>query len=315
MKNMNNCLYCYKKLPDTETDFHNNCAKKIFNKSAPDIPYDEGEMYRLAKRNINKRIAVTGVQPKLSLDIIEDIEHTRLTITDLSGQYILKPPFEEYPELPELEDLTMHLAELVGINVVPHTLFRLKSGNLGYLTKRIDRNNGSKIHMEDMCQLSGRLTEDKYKGSHEQIGKLIKQYAVNTGLSLTNYAEVVLFSFLTGNADMHLKNFSLIDMPSVGYIYAPAYDLVPTKLLIPEDNEELALTINGRKSKLTKKDFDYFFNYLGINEKAIKNIYDKFFSAQKKWFKQIDNSFITQKLKGEYKKLIEARQLKLTQPH
>jgi serine/threonine-protein kinase HipA len=152
-------------------------------------------------------------------------EPQRFTIVGLWGDYILKHPTKRYRNLPELEDLTMHLAELSGIDVVPHSLIRLNSGKLSYITKSIDRLNEYKIHMEDMCQLTERLTEHKYQGSYEQIGKAI-----------INYSEQVIFSFLTGNADMHLKNFSLIDKPEMGYVLCPAYDMVASSLLVEGDD-------------------------------------------------------------------------------
>jgi serine/threonine-protein kinase HipA len=148
--------------------------------------------------------------------------------------------------LPEIEDLTMHLTTLAGIKTVPHSLIRLKSGNLAYITKRIDRNKKKKIHMEDMCQLTERLTEDKCHGSYEQIAKAVLKYSVNPGLDVINFYEQVVFSYLTGNADMHLKNFSLIDRPEMGYTLSEAYDMVTTALVNPADKEDLALTLNAK---------------------------------------------------------------------
>src|SRR5690606_38986653 len=140
--------------------------------------------------------------------------------------YILKPPTPHYQQLPEVEDLTMHLAALAKIKTVPHSLIRLQSGKLAYITKRIDRTKKGKLHMEDMCQLTERLTEHKYQGSYEQIAKAILKYSALPGLDLVNFFELVVFSFLTCNADMHLKNFSLIQQPGMGMVFSPAYDLV-----------------------------------------------------------------------------------------
>ena len=144
----------------------------------------------------------------------------------------MKPPTKQYRSLPELEDLTMHLAEISGIEVVPHSLIRLSSGKLSYITRRIDRRNEIKIHMEDMCQLTEKLTEQKYIGSYEQIAKAIAEYSANPGLDITNFFEQVLFSFLTGNSDMHLKIFSLIDSPEMGYVLSPAYDMIASSLVV-----------------------------------------------------------------------------------
>lgn len=174
---MSRCLYYYQPLPPGDGDFHAACSRKFFGQSSPPVlPYTEEQMEELAKQVVRSQIAVTGVQPKLSLDLSPQVskeELRRFTIVGLWGGYILKPPSTKWQELPELEDVTMHLASLAKIAVVPHSLIRLQSGNLAYITKRIDRNRKEKLHMEDMCQLTERLTEDKYRGSYEQIGKAI----------------------------------------------------------------------------------------------------------------------------------------------
>lgn len=305
------CLYCYNELGEETAEFHKICSRKIFGTPIPpELPYSEDQMMQLAEKVIKSQSTVTGVQQKLSLHI-EKIskkdEPQRFTIVGLWGGYILKPPTKQYKFLPELEDLTMHLAEISGLEVVPHSLIRLSSGNLSYITKRIDRRNELKIHMEDMCQLTERLTEQKYNGSHEQIGKAISKYSVNPGLDITNFFEQVLFSFLTGNADMHLKNFSLIDNPEIGYILSPAYDMVASKLVVEGDQEELALTLNGKKKKIRKKDFIEAINRFNIYPKAIENMFNKFKASLDNWHKFIDISFLPEEMKTEYHDLIVKR--------
>ena len=228
------CLYCYNQLEDREIDLHSSCSRKIFGSNQPpELPYTEEQMMQLGLEVVKNHIAVPGVQPKISLDLETTKTRVtksrdkkmdtpankprRFTIVGLWGEFILKPPAKEYPHLPEVEDATMHLAELAGIATVPHSLIRLQSGNLAYITKRIDRTKKIKIHMEDMCQLTERLTEDKYKGSYEQIAKAIANFSTNPGLDLINFFEQLIFSFLTGNADMHLKNFSLINQPGLDW--------------------------------------------------------------------------------------------------
>lgn len=313
---MKRCLYCYQLLEESETDFHASCSKKFFGKPKPPLlPYTEAEMEELATQIIRSRITVTGVQPKLSLDIIKGetkSEAERLTIVGLWGGYILKPTTTTYPQLPEVEDLTLHLARIAGIETVPHSLIRLQSGNLAYITKRIDRVKKMKLHMEDMCQLTERMTEDKYHGSYEQIGKTILKYSVNPGLDLVNFFEQVLFSFLTGNADMHLKNFSLIDKPQLGYTLTPAYDMVSTVLVVPDDKEEMALTLNGRKRKIERRDFIAAFNALKITDKVQDNLFKKFEAAIPKWNDMIDISFLTDEMKNNYKELITQKNQQLT---
>ena len=312
---MNNCLYCYKPLKENQIDFHPACCKKIFNtKNVPVLDYSEDQMLELADQVIKSQIAVTGVQPKLSLEIArnpEDQKERRFTIVGLWGGYILKPPTKQFPSLPELEDLTMNLATLSKIDTVPHSLIRLNNGKLAYITKRIDRAEGKKIHMEDMCQLTERLTEFKYRGSYEQIGKAIQKYSANPGLDLINFFEQLLFSFLTGNADMHLKNFSLINNPVLGYVLTPAYDMLSTKLVMEEDDEDLALTLNAKKKKLKRKDFISAFNLFEIPEKTQNNTFAKFERTIPSWFKMIEISFLPSEMKEAYADLIKDRAKRL----
>ncbi|MGL5890563.1 MAG: HipA domain-containing protein, partial [Bacteroidia bacterium] len=227
---MNKCLYCYDTFQENEVDFHARCSKKMFGTEIPpQLPYSEEEMNQLASDIIKSQITVTGVQPKLSLTIGKNETGARkLTLVGLWGNYILKPPGKYYKQLPEVEDLTMHLAEIAGINAVPHCLIRLQSGELSYITKRVDRNKNQPVHMEDMCQLTERLTEHKYRGSYEQIAKAINKYSAQSGLDIVNFFEIVVFSFITGNADMHLKNFSLLQRNAREFVLSPAYDLVST---------------------------------------------------------------------------------------
>lgn len=308
---MSRCLFCYQPLTENEPDFHSSCSKKIFGQPTPPaLPYSEEDLEPLAKEVIQSQTAVTGVQAKLSLHITGRTSkgtEKRFTIVGLWGGYILKPPTTQYPQLPEVEDLTMHLAQLAKIKTVPHCLIRLKSGNLAYITKRTDRTNKGKLAMEDMCQLTERLTEDKYHGSYEQIGKVILKYSSTPGLDVVNFFELVLFSFLTGNADMHLKNFSLLEQPGLGMTLSPAYDLVNTALVNPTDNEELALTLNGRKKNLKRQDFVTAMNSLKVEEKQQQNIFNKMVKAMPKWIEQIDFSFMDQSFKDQYKAIIKEK--------
>ncbi|MCR6637982.1 MAG: HipA domain-containing protein [Sporocytophaga sp.] len=251
---MRRCLYCYQSLEEGDKfEYHGTCSKKIFgNAEPPELEYSNDQMLQLAEKVVRSQVTITGVQPKLSLGIKNmtgnDVAQ-KLTITGVWGEYILKPPTIHYPHLPELEDVTMHLAEIAGIKTVPHALIRLASGELSYITKRIDRKGKQKFHMEDMCQVTERLTEAKYRGSYEQIGKAIMKYSSNPGLHLIIFFEQVIFSFLTGNNDMHLKNFSLFKDPKLGYSLSLAYDMVAAALVVENDDEELALNLNGKKEK------------------------------------------------------------------
>jgi len=308
---MNRCLFCYQPLAENELDFHVSCSKKIFGQPLPPaLPYSEADLEPLAKEVIQSQIAVTGVQAKLSLHITNNNlseKGKRFTIVGLWGGYILKPQTTLYKQLPEVEDLTMHLAGIAKIKTTPHTLVRLTSGNLAYITKRVDRVKKIKLAMEDMCQLNERLTEDKYRGSYEQIGKAIQKYSAISGLDLVNFFELVLFSFLTGNADMHLKNFSLLEQPGLGMVLSPAYDLVNTALVNPSDDEEMALNLNGKKKRLKRQDFVAAMNMLKLDDKQQENIFAKMEKAKPKWLAQIDISFLTDDLKNLYKQILMER--------
>lgn len=289
-------------------EYHKSCSRKIFGKNTPPIlNYTQSEMLELAGEVIKSQRTVTGVQPKLSLSnkkMTGDSVTERFTIVGLWGEYILKPQTELYQQLPEIEDLTMSLAELSKIMTVKHSLIRLKSGELAYITKRIDRVKGAKLHMEDMCQLTERQTEHKYKGSHEQISRILKTHSTNPGLDIVNFYELTLFCFLTGNNDMHLKNFSLLKGADQNYNLCPAYDLVASELVVEGDDEELALNLNGKKKKITRNDFLMAMKISGINDKAINNIFEKFEKLQGRWHDFIDLSFITNEFKEKYHLMI-----------
>lgn len=306
---MNKCLYCYNNLESIKMDFHSACSKKFFDSQIPPlVDLDMKRIKELAVEALGKSISVTGVQPKLSLDFKKKRgKESRLTIVGLWGRFILKPTFEEYPEMPELEDLTMHMSELLNINTAEHSLIRLKSDELAYISKRFDRTKNGKLHVEDMAQLTGTLTENKYRGSMEKIGKVILKYSSYPGIDAIKFFELTLFSFITGNSDMHLKNFSLIKDEEDEIMMSPAYDLLSTKLLIPKDREDLALTMNGKKSNFRKKDFDQFAGQLGINESTLRNIYKKFEDSYPDLIKLISKSFLTKEMKEKYIALLDER--------
>lgn len=305
------CLYCYQPLSGQERDFHARCSKRIFGTILPPVlPYQEDQLEPLAVEVIKSQTTITGVQPKISLHLTSGNvanDPKRFTIVGLWGGYILKPPTPHYPELPEVEDLTMHLAAIAKIKVVPHSLIRLQSGTLAYITQRIDRVKKAKLHMEDMCQLTERLTEDKYHGSYEQIAKTIRKYSINPGLDVVNFFELLLFSFLTGNADMHLKNFSLLQQPVSGMALSPAYDLVATALVNPADDEDLALTLNGKKKKIRRSDFIAAFNTLQLDERQQSHIFNKMLKARKAWTDMIAISFLSPALQARYVDLLAER--------
>lgn len=308
---MNKCLCCYKPLSDGEIDFHRRCANRMFGTPIPPtLPYTRKEISKLAQVVVEKHTTITGVQAKLSMDIEHDEAGApqRLTIVGVMGRYILKPQTERFVRLPEVEDLSMHLAEAARIATVPHSLIRFADGELNYIARRIDRtDDGGKYAMEDFCQLSDHLTEHKYNGSYELIAAIIKKYSSAPLLDLTNFWEQVVFSWIIGNADMHLKNFSLISRKRGEYLLTPTYDQISTAIVMPEDTEELALSVNGWKKKIMREDFLEAMCTTGLDEIVANRILDRFQKCQRKWSEIIDSSFINEEQKLQYKKLIHQR--------
>ena len=305
---MSKCLYCYKELGEGEVDFHKACSKKFFGvPTAPELPYSLDELDTLAAQVIKSQTTLTGVQAKLSLHLDRHEGSKRLTIVGLWGDFIFKPQTQSYKTLPENEDLTMHLAEIAKIKVVPHTLIRLQDGTLGYLTKRIDRTSeGGKIPMEDMCQLTERQTEYKYKSSYEQIAKVIAKHSYVPLLDLTDFYEQVFFNWLVGNNDMHLKNYSLY-APKGKWVLTPAYDLLNVSMVNPKDTEELALTLNAKKKRIKKSDFVRAMVTSGISPKVFDNILAKYRKLLPKFNEIIDLSFLDKEDKEIYRQSITSR--------
>lgn len=303
-----NCLLCYNPLNSEELDYHSKCIMKVFGlKQMPEVDIEEKKLRDYAKRIVGANNAITGVQPKLSLWLEKNSKEIRFTIVDGKSDYIIKPQSETYLALPENEDLCMHLAEAVGLEVATHGLVRLGSGKLAYITKRFDRYGTLKIASEDLCQLTESLTEYKYRGSYEKTGKTIRQFSTQSGLDVLHYYKLILFCFITGNADMHLKNFSMLEKEDGAFCLSPAYDLVSTYLVIKNEPEQMGLNINGKKNKLSKKDFDILGSSLQLNEKQIKNCYKSFADTFDKMLWWIDRSFLPTEHKDLLKKIVSIR--------
>jgi serine/threonine-protein kinase HipA len=271
-------------------------------------------MHELAEEVVRSSVSITGVQAKLSVDLTAATgphKKRRLTIVGMWGRYVLKPPSEDYPALPEIEDLSMHIAEAFKLRTVPHTLIRIATGELAYITRRIDRSGGRKLHMEDMCQLTERLTEDKYKGSLEQIGKKILRFSDNPGFDMLELLRLSVVCFLTGNADMHLKNFSLLHSSDGSIGLAPAYDVVATAIVLPEEREESALTINGKKSRLREQDFAAFARTFGIAGNVYGNTIQELHELMPKAHALIAASFLSRNAKNLYSALLTERSSRL----
>ena len=306
------CLYCYQLLDKKASgDFHEQCSLDFFGtKQQPVFEHSLQQMSELAKNVVERSVAVPGVQPKLSLSVINDTMQDgnkgRLTVVGaLGGNYIFKPPSNHFQEMPENEHVTMRIAEAFGINVVKSSLIRLQSGELSYITKRIDRTEtGEKIHMLDMFQITEAF--DKYKSSIEKVGKALNEFSDNTLLDKLYFLEIAIFSFLTGNNDMHLKNFSMINKED-SWILAPAYELLNVAIVNPEDTEELALTLEGKKKKIQWEHFERLGLSLGLNQKQLTSLSKRFIKNKKLALKWIDNSFLSEEYKEKYKEVLNNR--------
>ena len=303
---MSKCLYCYQELEAGQVDIHPACARKFFGRdTVPILPYTRENMSELARQVIRSSASVTGVQAKMSLDVNRGgkDEPAKFTIVGLWGKYIFKPHSSKYPCLPELEDLTMKMAEAAHIRTARHTLIRMADGELGYLTLRMDRGRkGEKISMLDMCQLTNRLTEHKYYGTYQQLADVIKKYSSVPMLDVQRYWEVVLFSWITGNSDMHCKNFSLIETGNGEYALAPAYDLLAVLLADPADTEEMAMSfmVGGAKSGFDRGTFMTAFTQSGIPATVADKMIERMKGYLPRWKELIGQSFLPEKMKADY---------------
>lgn len=307
------CLGCYLNLKSSELNgnYHKGCSKKLFGTEQPPIvDFGIDQLEEMAKLAISNHIGVTGVQQKVSLDLgkYKDDPTHRFMIVGMWGNFILKPATKKFPDMPVIEDTTMHMAVVAGINTAKHGLIKLSSGELAYVTKRFDRDKKKKkVAVEDFCQLSEMLTADKYETTAEKAGKVIWKYSSQPGLDAISFFEINIFSFLTGNSDMHLKNFSLIRNKLNEITLSPAYDLLSTKLLFAEDKEDMALSINGKKIKLKKIDFTVLGTNLKINEKSIENSFTRILKVIPEMKEVIRNSFMRTELKKTYLELMDSR--------
>ena len=309
-----NCLCCGKPLrtPD-ETGWHKACIKRFFGTTKlPEIEIDDKALNLLATETTNKGFTVPGVQKKLSLHLVSDSNKPRLTLVNYPTGYILKPQVAEFEALPESEQLIMTMADMAGISTVPHALIKGNKG-LAYITKRVDRNLiDNKIEMlamEDFCQLDLRLTEDKYRGSYERCAKIIKQYSSRVGIDMAEFYIRLVFCFIVGNSDMHLKNFSLIETAegSGEYVLSPAYDLLPVNANMPADKEQFALAMNGKKMNIRKGDFLKFADTCDISRQTAEKLIENLVKLTPKWLSMCEKSLLPDELKERLKKIITER--------
>ncbi len=308
------CLCCGKSLRNGESNgWHESCIKRFFgSKVIPEINLGEGALESFALQNVRQGLTVPGVQKKMSLLLNSDGKHNKLTLVGYPTGYILKPQAEEYDSLPELEWVGMKMADYAGIATVANALISIND-KYAYISKRIDRvfekNYVKKLAMEDFCQLDSRMTSDKYHGSYERCAKIIQRHSSRSGLDLAELFMRVVFSYIIGNSDMHLKNLSLIETEfgSGLYVLSPAYDLFPVSVVLPEDEDEFALTVNGKRNNVTKNDLYVFGSRCGLSKIACQKMIKKLLSLEDGLIDIVENSVLKDELKSDLAKVIKGR--------
>lgn len=326
------CLCCGKNIQNPGVQelgcrWHAKCIRAFFGTSSmPQIDLEPEALAELAAAGTEQGRTVAGVQKKMSINLDRSgRKKPRMTVVDHAAGYILKPQTDEYPYLPEAEQLVMQMADAAGIRTVPHALIwrpaatgghehlseKELTGEYAYITRRIDRTADTPagmLAMEDFCQLSGRLTEDKYKGSYEVCAKIIREHSMWAPLDMSEFYMRILFCFITGNSDMHLKNFSLIeDAPgSRQYRLSPAYDLLPVNI-VSDDDEETALTLCGKRRRLKRPDFDSLAVSCGIDERTAERLIRSIADREPAYLEMIRESLIPDAMKDSFASLVKER--------
>ncbi|MBE9574388.1 MAG: HipA domain-containing protein [Proteobacteria bacterium] len=300
------CLSCQISEPDLvlHEGYHTRCCRKLFGTtSPPKVPFSTPDVAGEAQKMVGK-MSISGVHPKLS--VIHDRKKHQLTVVERGGLYILKPPTERFESLPENENLCMNIASTYGIEVPSHGLLPLMDERLVYVVKRFDRlEDGSKLQQEDFQQLL--QTNDKYSGSYERIANFIKKYSSVPGLDLIRLFERALLFYVLGNGDAHLKNFSLLRKKEVDYQLSPAYDIVNSRLVLPEEKEDMCLSLQGKKNRLSGGDFRRLSEHFGLTRKQLDNSLARLNELKPSIEKMIEESFLSQRLKDRFFEIFKER--------
>jgi serine/threonine-protein kinase HipA len=307
---MNRCPITYEPLPDGET--YSQQGLKLLNRNLTSLAPLEFTADQQRQEALNRvgKMSIQGMQLKLS--VVLRIKEGRFEVVDRGGRYILKPQSLDFRELPENEDVTMRMAAVVGIEVPVHGLVRSIDGSLTYFIKRFDREGRDRLAVEDFAQLSGESRETKYDSSMEKVAGVIDQFCTFPAVERVKLFERTLFSFLVGDEDMHLKNFSLITRGEKVEL-APAYDFLNTTIALKAAKEELALPLNGKKSKLTRNDLLNYFarERLEINERVLNDVLSRFAKALPAWRELLNQGFLTAEAKQKYSDVLTERGLRM----
>jgi serine/threonine-protein kinase HipA len=298
---MTTCLVCLEETAG-KVEYHPACVKRLFGTSVlPLLDLELSELYAVAAQMAGK-MSISGIQEKVSLRLTPD--RSRLEVAATGGRYILKPEPSRFTALPQDEHLSMCLASLSGIETPPFGLLRLKDGALTYIIKRFDRlDQGTKLQVEDFCQLGEKRLKEKYDGSAEMCVRILRKYASEPPIEISKLYRLMLFGWWIANGDMHLKNFSLITLPDTTRRLSLAYDLISTRLMIPED-DNLALPMGGRTKQFTRRDWFDFGDYCQLPKRAVARIVASQISALDASVGLIHHSLLPDKKKTEYEKIV-----------
>jgi len=304
---MKRCPITYEAISDTET-----YSQRGLRMLSPQMEQLQPLEYSAAEQRMEAvaragKMSVQGVQTKLSAQL--KVKEGHFELVEQYGHYILKPQSTDYPELPENEALTMSLAAMIGIEVPLHGLVYSKDQTMTYFVKRFDRaGHNKKFSLEDFAQLLNLSRDTKYQSSMEKVAKVINTFCTFPKIEAAKLLKITLFNFLTGNEDMHLKNFSLITRDKI-ITLSPAYDLLNTTIAIGNPEEETALLLNGKKSNFKQRDFleYYALQQLQLNDKVVNNIVQEIKTALPEWQSLIGNSFLSPAMQKKYLQLLASR--------
>ena len=306
---MSTCLSCLRPLAAGD-GYHAKCVRALFDARRPPavVDVDLAKLHTLALAMVGRQ-SLSGVQRKVSVGLTADKQTLQVALGD--SQYILKPQSATYPELPQNELLTMRIAELTGVQIPACGLVTLADASLAYLVRRFDRlTDGTKQRQEDFCQLALQPAKQKYDGSAELCARLVKKYATEPVIEALRLFRLVLAAWWTGNGDMHLKNFSIVTDASGISRLSPAYDLVCTRLVIEDD--DLALPVGGKKSKLTRRDWVAFGEYCGLRPPVIERVFGDVTAALPHAAALVDGAPLSDSAKTAYRALLAERAASLS---
>jgi len=298
------CLICLQPVSEKPATYHSRCVKRLFGTSRPPVIQIELARLHTAALAMVGHTSLSGIQRKISLELSS--ERDTLQIAMAAARFMLKPQTPTYPALPENEFVTTRLANLVGIATAVGGLVPLRDGSLAYIAQRFDRlPDGRKLRQEDFCQMASKSPKDKYEGTAELCVRLVRQHATEPGIEVLKLFRLLVFSWWTGNGDMHLKNFSLTADLQGRHQLSPAYDLACTRLVLP--NDTLALPVQGRRDDLTRSHWCDLGAYCRLPQRAYERVLDQLAQSCDVACALVNASPLPPAMRGEYTELLRSR--------